>query len=62
MDDDTRDTHSAQPQGQLLTGAYWLDSLVYTGDTCMWCTQATHEELGRTRTGQEYGRGAARSA
>lgn len=57
MDDGTRNDASAHPQGQLLTGAYWLDSLVYTGDECMWCTRATHEELGRTGAGQEYGHG-----
>ncbi|MGW7069129.1 hypothetical protein ACWGII_09785 [Streptomyces sp. NPDC054855] len=59
MDDDTRDPRSAQPQGQLLTGAYWLDSLVYAGDECMGCTRATHEEPGRTRGGKEYGHGLA---
>ncbi|MEV8314760.1 hypothetical protein AB0Q95_11360 [Streptomyces sp. NPDC059900] len=25
------------PQGQLLTGAYWLDAPVHAGDECKWC-------------------------
>lgn len=43
MDDGTRDPLPAPEQGQLLTGAYWLDSPAHVGDECAWCTQLERE-------------------
>lgn len=34
-----RDPVPAPPQGQLLTGAYWLESPAHAGEECVWCTQ-----------------------
>jgi hypothetical protein len=37
--DDTKDLLAAPSQGQLLTGAYWLDAPTHEGDECVWCVQ-----------------------
>ncbi|GAA3092457.1 hypothetical protein ACFQ0X_03000 [Streptomyces rectiviolaceus] len=41
--DDTERPLADPPQGQLLTGAYWLDAPPHAGDECVWCSQLMQE-------------------